>query len=394
MKYVLFLLSCLCLLLLPSCNEKESASATSPVIEKKLADTTISLAKGKKPKTWPEYIIDSVYGKITMDYSDSNSVIIMAPPCGTKVTHGWGTHHYEPKAGKVLGVCPWDYSLSNWQTLKNKWGYSGAYCGDASQYDLVTGPNMNFSNNNILYNINYTWYNRQELIDKLNSRPALYYYIDEAVNHGCGINEGKRLYQAWEIPDIASEAHSRGSYFVSSGYKYCDHMAYLTTYCDIIMYSGYHEWYRSVLPGCNTNMGWSPDTENLWIKGQSDQRPAWTEWKNRYGSKYSMTWINTFEITEFSTLFGHAANLGINKVFVYGAGDPDNNHGAGPVPHWNDQWENISYAAWLGGYLRRFEVYLDIYWKCSGGCDCDPDDPDAGWYIDEIHETYTIREAL
>ena len=89
------------------------------------------------------------------------------------------------------------------------------------------------------------------------------------------------------------------------------------------MFSSDEHWYKVNLPGCYTNMGWGEDYENyMWWAGDYDQRPDWSDMKTRYGSsKFSMTWINTKEITEFDDLFGHAKNLGLNGVWVYGYTD-------------------------------------------------------------------------
>ncbi len=69
--------------------------------------------------------------------------------------------------------------------------------------------------------------------------------------------------------------------------------------------------------------------------------------------KFSMTWINTDEITEFDNLYGHAKNLGLNAVWIYGSWN--NVQPPAPVTNYNDQWYNISYAAWHQGFLRGFE---------------------------------------
>lgn len=56
--------------------------------------------------------------------------------------------------------------------------------------------------------------------DKINNSNAGYYYVGEAVNHGCIGNKGKRMYSPDELNYVASYIHSRrpGAKFVSDGY--------------------------------------------------------------------------------------------------------------------------------------------------------------------------------
>jgi len=52
-----------------------------------------------------------------MDYS---VIIPMAGPCGEKVTYGYTLHHFEPKQGKIVGVWPYEFTLSNLTNLRTK----------------------------------------------------------------------------------------------------------------------------------------------------------------------------------------------------------------------------------------------------------------------------------
>lgn len=103
--------------------------------------------------------------------------------------------------------------------------------------------------------------------------------------------------------------------------------------------------------------------------------------KYRFGNKFSLTWINSTEISEFSDLFGHARNLGLTEVWIYTLGG-----------HQTDQFENMSYAAFGSGFLRQKQRQYRIEWRCDNPdpCEnCDPTLPD-GWYIYEtIPTTYT-----
>lgn len=344
----------------------------------------------KRVKNWPVEIYDSTYGKITLE--DNALITPMALQCGTKVTYGYGTHHYEAKAGKLVGVWPYDFTEANLKELRTKWGYTGIFCQNKNQYNLATSLNVGYKSDSVMLSIAYSWYNPLEYLTLLDSCNAKYYYIDEAVNHACMGNAGKRLYQDWEIAEINNNVSSKrpGSYLVNSGYKRCPHLDYLVAYSNIIMYSAYSEWVNPAVNywNCYTNMTWSPSIEKLWVEGDPvDQRASWSDMRNKYGSKFSMTWINTKELSEFLDLFGHAKNLGLNSVWIYGFVECDENgNNCIPVPHHNDQWDNISNAAFYNGYLRRFVQDYRIEWRCDSlnPCqDCDPTDPE-GWYIYQI----------
>lgn len=82
-----------------------------------------------------------------------------------------------------------------------------------------------------------------------------------------------------------------------------------------------------------------------------------------------MNWISTKEIGEFDDLFNCAQSLGLNEVWIYGY--TEDGH---PVSHYNDQWENISDAAWRHGFLRKWRKPIQQTWRCSlpDPCACDP----------------------
>ncbi|NWF88681.1 MAG: hypothetical protein HXY50_04370, partial [Ignavibacteriaceae bacterium] len=60
------------------------------------------------------------------------------------------------------------------------------------------------------------------------------------------------------------------------------------------------------------------------------------------------------------------------------------------------EFEKIGNAAWYSGWLKKFVQDIKITWRCTlqNPCDCDPSDPDAGWYIYSIIPTGSIREIL
>lgn len=303
----------------------------------------------------------------------------LALECGTKVTYGYGTHHFEPKDGKVVGIWPYDYDSTNLYNLRTKWGYSGLMVRTSNLYDLAISNG--FSKENLMFNIHHE-FGTTEYINWVANNDCGYYYFDEPVDHACWSNGDRRLLYDWEfsiINDVIN-TYRPNSDFVISGYKRCDHLDYAVSNTDIIMYSEYDEWDQVTFP-CDTDMRWGPSIEKAWAEGDNDQRSSWTAMKMEYGPKFNTTWINAYEITEYTELFGHAANLGMNNIWIYAATKDGN-----PVAHY-DNFEGFSDAAFKAGYLRKFVTDYRIEWRCRyfDPCDCDPELAD-GWYI------YNVRE--
>ncbi|OGU60920.1 MAG: hypothetical protein A2315_06165 [Ignavibacteria bacterium RIFOXYB2_FULL_35_12] len=265
---------------------------------------------------------------------------------------------------------------------------------DQTQYNIAL--NAGFSASNMMLSVGFIT-NYEQYIGAVNNYNAKYYYVGEAVEHSClgNANLKHRLYHPNELYEIGTYIHATrpGSYFVSDGYKRCYHLDVLSYYVDILMYSSYINWYQPFIAiPCNPNMNWGPPMENAFVEGSSDQRSSWSVMKSRYGNKFRQSWINTSELTEFGSLFGHATNLGLSEVWIYGFKQENGQ----PTPHYNTQWENISNSGWFYGWLRKFVQDVKITWRCtySNPCACDPSDPDDGWYIYNIQPTGSIREIF
>lgn len=219
------------------------------------------------------------------------------------------------------------------------------------------------------------------------------YTVGEAIDHGCFGNNPdpdhpKRLYSDSELLQMRAYIHTKrpNSVFVIDGYKRCEHLIVAGALVDKIMFSSYHHWIK-IGGYCNTNMSWGPSTEGYnFINRDADQRPDWSDMKNLLGSKFTSTWINGIgDNNEFNLLFGHANNLGLKEIWTF-VDDPD---------PWTEL-RNASLAAWYSGYLRRWDRLYRITMRCDSPdpCDCDPTDPDAGWYEVSITRTGSIREVI
>lgn len=86
-----------------------------------------------------------------------------------------------------------------------------------------------------------------------------------------------------------------------------------------------------------------------------DQRSDWTDMRNFYGSKFSMTWIGAhMDLSEYNDLLGHAANLGLEGVWLFQALDDTDDGSENNIATYCDQ-------AWKHGWLTKYvHIYSDL----------------------------------
>ncbi|MBK6913801.1 MAG: hypothetical protein IPH11_09100 [Ignavibacteriales bacterium] len=277
--------------------------------------------------------------------SDSSIINSDKPLCGTKDVTVWLFDHYEPKAGKLLGIWPGSVSQSLWSECRTIWGFSQVIVGNSSSYS--TAINAGYSSSNIFLQIsNYS--NYQSLINSIDAQ----YYIDEPFERGTFTTN-----QLVEISNyILSHRPGKKLYLGSYSTSWI-----LTLYLSVIN-----------------------STSNSYIMCDFyddgfldfDQRNEWSEFKDFYGSGNLSNWIHSERdgISEFDQLIGHANNIGINSLWLFIGSDGN----AGNV-------DEFSYYAWKSGWLRRFDRKYVYEYRCSypDPCDCDPTLSD-GWYVYEI----------
>lgn len=274
-----------------------------------------------------------------------------------RYSYDWRFDHYEPKSGKTVGVWPVDYSTSNLTTLRAHWGYSGIFIG-ANQTQYNNSISAGASLNNIM--VGLTGVADADRAGYINNFGNVFaYYVDEPAdqNHSMG-----------GIRDVLN-ALNFNSFFVISGYKRTYALNVGVEQADKVMFSSYKHWYE-ILPG-------------IWVSWpvDDDQRPDWSDMQNRYGSKFSMTWINSTEISEFDDLFGHAQNLGLTGVWVYTLDG-----------HQTDEFGNISAAAYAHGFLRRFYREWKNEYKCINPYGTSTYPPSSDWVCIGSSPTNNLNE--
>lgn len=306
------------------------------------------------------FLIDSIYGKILLQNFDNNST----DSCMNLTYNAWVLDYYKAVKGKVLGIWPYDYSIPFLRLLKEKWGYNGLWLFHDSIY-YSNAIHAGFNKQNLMVSLDHSpgEFTYTNFVDEYESG---YYYIDEVAEHNCIGDTNERIYNPTELNEISSYIYKSrpGAKFVISGYKRCKHLSMASVYANLIMYSSYHNWYRPVIPAfCDSRLNWGPRIETLWFKSNYDQRDSWSDMKKRFGEKFQRTWIKTNEESEYQQLFGHAVNIGLNSIWVYGYEDIEKE---GP-------YDEISYVAFINVFLKKFEKQIEVKFFCEeiDKCNCD-----------------------
>jgi hypothetical protein len=257
------------------------------------------------------------------------------PPGDSIIIDRWKFDHYGVKEYKSVGIWPADYSVPNLKNLRNHWGYSKIFINpDQVQFDDAISAG--YSKNDIMVSVTgIPDSDRLGVIKKFGNVFA--YYVDEPADQNHSIRGVKSAIKILHL----------NSLFVISGYKRTGKLNDYSNQADAVMFSSYHHWYK-LFPGI-----WVSWPEN------KDQAEDWFDMQRRYGRKFSMTWINSYEVDEFDRLFKQAKKLKLDAVWIYTLDK-----------HQTDQFQGISDAAFRHGFLRKFNrKWRDIYkCKCPDGC--------------------------
>jgi hypothetical protein len=245
---------------------------------------------------------------------------------------GWKFHHYEPVESKSIGIWPTHERYNNFEKikeLKDKWGFKFIFIQASwaiDQFDKFL--KAGYSNDNIIVDLNVGFPNYVPNWDE-RYKDVYAFYVDEpySAKPNYTLEQFKSTYQK-----IKNLNHPL---FITGDFKPSACLDEFVEYSDKVMFTSYHRTYQFF--GC-TFIHWP---ENI------DQRDSWDIMKERYGEKFTSTWIAAHKDTlEYFQLFKKAAELNLESIWFYQLEDT------------TDQCSNINLAkfceaAWQNGYLNK-----------------------------------------
>jgi hypothetical protein len=237
--------------------------------------------------------------------------------------------YYSAVENKTVGVWPHNSrytDVTRLKELKYKWGFNHiliARTFGIEYYNMII--EAGFDSSKIMRQIRQDTY-----LENVEDLPEMWaYYIDEPADLGENITiwTGIKNWIKNKYPNTS---------IVLSGYKRTDQLKdYVNTIADNVMFSSYKHWWEFL---------------GLWISvpENKDQRSDWTDMKNRFGNKFSFSWVGAHkDLSEYDDLLGKAKNLQLNGVFLYQL-----------EPHENEvddnNLEQFSDAATKHGFLSAF----------------------------------------
>lgn len=302
----------------------------------------------------------------TMRIPDDNGNFVIVEPLAQssciKDVDYWIFEKYIPVPDKIVGIWPTEERWSNVERikeLKEKWGFNYIFTTLGSYYDncLSAGylPDHMLGGGIDVYSGGYRQY--------IQSRPALWgYYTDEPVtNHGAGAQYPMSTAYQWFKQNYPN------SLFIS-GETTPLMASFIIDYIDIIFCTRY-----------------CVDGDYFCI--YPDQRPLWTDFKNAFEEKFSMTWIGAHkDLSQYDDLIGHAKNLGLKAIWLYQYQDDTDISSDNNI-------SSFALYAWKWGWLKRVERKWIYTYECinQNPCDCDPYSLGDEWILINKYPTRETR---
>lgn len=135
-------------------------------------------------------------------------------------------------------------------------------------------------------------------------------------------------------------------------------------------------WYGTYYPNYNpTSVDFVMCTKYTNYSNNIDQRPLWDELQNKYNGVYSRTWIAAHaDGSEFRNLLGYCRDHGYAPWFYQVQDGYDS----------NDQMiASYCEAAWLEGFLQRYDTQYEVWYHCILNHTHDPETPWECLWVEE-----------
>lgn len=367
-------------------------TATPTVAMDHSSDTVITL-----PKNGIKLLVSKMYAKKELALIDSfltihphiktrtASVTPMLQSSCDRSFYDWEVepNQYETVPGKYLGI--WCDYLTPSQCLN--YGFNELFIGSGSNDYInasITADTLaGFNTSNLMVDL-----------DKSNSAIAKsiikgtinvgYYFIDEPFEKGAF---GDSIYDV--IPSLASLIYSRNNnskLFISS------YWAPFPSICN-----GYSSQDCSV--GFQTLFGLE---SNIYVMSDDYYSDCcltttgyWDAFQNSYHSRNISNWMNVVinngsnygyppcsnpKSSDWSSLFGHANNYGMNNIWLYAL--QDGNEAA---------VQKFCYAAWTNGFVLNLAKQFFIEYKCVDPCSSCVWPIKGDWVVSNMYYTGRIQ---
>jgi hypothetical protein len=207
--------------------------------------------------------------------------------------------YYEPVEGKILGTLPHESRWNDIQKLKElkyRWGFNFILfsIGNGTNRLVIAKQIGYLPSKNIVMSIEPNFY-----LEAAQYEECWGYYLDEPADRQIPFNTVQSM-KSWLKTNFPNAP------FIISGYKRnSDLINYTNSLADQVLFSSYIHWWKFL----GVWVSWPTNT---------DQRSDWTDMKNLFGNRFSMTWISAEEdMSEYNQLLGHANNLGLEGIWLY-----------------------------------------------------------------------------
>jgi len=264
------------------------------------------------------------------------SLISCILPQDTNYVFSW-YKYYSSVQEKIIGIWPhvnrWN-SIDRLKELKYRWGFDHlVFWSKLGENEFSMVKQIGYVPDiNIMRSIE-----ADDYPNSLNYDKCWAYFLDEPSYKNISY-ESVQTIRNWlkdNFTDIL---------FVISGYKRDDDLINLTNnLADKVMFSSYIHWWKIL---------------GQWVSWpvNPDQRSDWTDMKNLFGSKFSMTWISAYrDLSEYDDLFGHATNLGLEGIWLY------EDNPSGPEVDDNNLESFCNAAANHGFLTPNYQQVRDLY---------------------------------
>ena len=268
--------------------------------------------------------------------------------CGVKDVEVWVFDHYEPVAGKTVGI--WPEPGGNLEQYLDKWGFTGMVVNNSAGYDNAVA--IGYPANKIFFKLSYNS-TMNEIFNSIENSNSSLYYIDEPLD-----KNRFTMDQLIDIADHITTYHPNsllilGSYSLPSGW-----------YAFPIYTFG--QAYNVVLAS-NSNVRMMCDKYN------GDQRYHWEQFRAYYGSNriFGHYIHSRRDHGDYEELIEKANSLNLINLWYFHGSDG-----------WPNKTSEYCYDSWSNGWLTLWEHKQIHEYRCyyENPCDCDPDLPD-GWYL-------------